>query len=185
VRIIGGVFRGRRIGFPDAQGLRPTADRVRETLFNWLAPVIEGARCLDLFAGSAALGIEALSRGAAQVSFVERSGVVARQIRDNLALLEVGERAHVFQAEALKFLRGQPPVAYGVVFLDPPFATGLLADACSRLERGGWLAHDAFVYLEQDAHRPWPQLPDNWETWREGQAGQAAFRLMRRNSRRG
>ncbi len=180
VRIIGGALRGRRVGFPDAPGLRPTADRVRETLFNWLQPVIAEARCLDLFAGSAALGLEALSRGASRVLFVERAGAVARRIRANLALLEVGERAQVRQADARKLLRAPAPARFDLVFLDPPFAAGLLEDVCRALEQGGWLADAAHVYIEQDAHRPWPALPENWAVWREGSAGQASFRLLRR-----
>jgi 16S rRNA (guanine966-N2)-methyltransferase len=181
VRIIGGEFRGRRLGFIPGHGLRPTADRVRETLFNWLAPVVEGASCLDLFAGSGALGIEALSRGARRVVFVEQGAPAARRLRENLDLLGAAERAEVRHGDAMKVLRGAAPESFELVFVDPPFAAGRLGRACDALEQGGWLAAEALVYLEQDAHREWPALPANWTMWREGKAGQAAFRLMRRS----
>jgi 16S rRNA (guanine966-N2)-methyltransferase len=180
VRIIGGEFRGRKLAFVPGHGLRPTADRVRETLFNWLAPEVEGACCLDLFAGSGALGIEALSRGARRVVFLEQGAPVARRLRENLDLLGAAGRAEVRRGEALKSLRVGAPEPFDLVFVDPPFAAGLLGGACEALEEGGWLAPQALVYLEQDAHRDWPELPANWLAWREGKAGQAAFRLMRR-----
>jgi len=180
VRIVGGEFRGRRLGFPGVAGLRPTADRVRETLFNWLQPYIAGLNCLDLFAGSGALGLEALSRGAARVLLVDRSRAVVQRLRDNLALLGVTARAEVRQADARRLLARSPQRPYDLVFVDPPFAAGLLGEMCSALELGGWLAQGAWIYLEQDAAHPWPELPAQWALYREGQAGQAAFRLLRR-----
>lgn len=180
LRIIGGDFRGRRLNFPDGRGLRPTADRVRETLFNWLQGQVRGRRVLDLFAGSGALGIEALSRGAAEVIFVEQARVAAAKLRENLALLEVGAAADVVQADALRWLAG-PRAPFDLVFLDPPFAAGLLGNACELLESGGTLAPHAWIYLEQDAAQEWPPTPANWSAHREGRAGQAAFRLMDRN----
>lgn len=179
VRIIGGEYGGRRLEFPDQRGLRPTADRVRETLFNWLAPVLSGARVLDLFAGSGALGLEALSRGAGQVLLVEQARQVADKLRQNVELLGASDRAQVRQADALRLLAGGPPEApFDIVFLDPPFADGLLARVMPLLVQGGWLAADAWVYLEQDSSHPWPELPAGWQVHREGTGGQAAFRLV-------
>ena len=178
VRIIGGEFGGRRLGFPDQRGLRPTADRVRETLFNWLAPQLHGARVLDLFAGSGALGLEALSRGAGQVLLVEQAKLAAQRLRENIALLGAAERAQVRQADARRLLAEPPDAPYDIVFLDPPFADGLLAKVMPLLAQHGWLGPDAWVYLEQDSSQPWPEMPPGWELYREGKGGQAAFRLI-------
>ena len=179
LRIIGGEHRGRRLHFPDGQGLRPTADRVRETLFNWLRGGVEAARVLDLFAGSGALGLEALSRGAAGVVFVERARPAVRQLRENLRLLGLQERAEVVQADARRFL-SRPGGPFDLVFLDPPFAEQLLGGVARQLESRGFLAPGAWIYLEQDSARPWPELPQNWTRYREGKAGQAGYRLMHR-----
>jgi 16S rRNA (guanine966-N2)-methyltransferase len=177
LRIIAGRWRGRRLSFPNLPGLRPTPDRVRETLFNWLAPVLPGARCLDLFAGSGALGIEALSRGAAEVVFVERHPLAVRALRDNLERLPA-HGARVEPADALDWLR-QPSMPFEIAFLDPPFGEGLLEPACVALERGGWLAKTAWVYLEGEAgtHRLAPPVP--WSVHREKTAGAVAYRLLR------
>lgn len=180
LRIIGGSWRGRRVSFPDAEGLRPTGDRVRETVFNWLQPYVPGARCLDLFAGSGAMGLEALSRGAAAVTFVERSRAVADAIRQSLAML--GDRAgRVLNMDADRYLAGAAE-PYDVVFLDPPFASDIIGSCCARLEAGGWLAENALIYLEQDRSRPLPALPAGWSLHRSGQAGQVAFHLARRGA---
>jgi 16S rRNA (guanine966-N2)-methyltransferase len=151
---------------------------VRETLFNWLGSDVMGARCLDLFAGSGALGIEALSRGAACLTAVERNRAAAQRLRDNLALLDIGA-IDVRQSDVLRLLSHAPSQPYDVVFADPPFADDLLAATCSRLAGGAWLAATAWVYVEQDAHRPWPEMPAGWHVHREGRAGQSAHRLLR------
>ena len=178
LRIIAGQWRGRRLSFPNLPGLRPTPDRVRETLFNWLASVLPGARCLDLFAGSGALGIEALSRGAAEVVFVERHPLAIRALRDNLERLQA-RGARVVAAEALDWLR-QPGQPCEIAFLDPPFGEGLLEPACAALEQGGWLAETAWIYLEGEAEARQPALPASWTTHREKTAGAVAYRLLRR-----
>jgi len=180
LRIIGGRWRSRRLRFPDVEGLRPTPDRVRETLFNWLAPLIEGARCLDLFAGSGALGIEALSRDAAEVVFVERQPLVVRQLRRNLAQLGQAS-AQVIQADALVWLGG-PSRPFDVVFLDPPFDANLLVPVCAALQRGGWLADGARIYLETMRDAGKLELPENWQLTREKTAGQVSYRLAVRNA---
>ena len=179
LRIIGGRWRGRRLTFPSGPGLRPTADRVRETLFNWLAVAIPGARCLDLFAGSGALGLEALSRGAASVLFVERSAPAAAALRQNLARLEVGSEGRVLAADARAALRS-PGTPMDCVFLDPPFQSDMLASVYPLLERGGWLAPEARIYLESDRHRPVAPWPAHWEVARQATAGGVCFRLLRR-----
>ena len=180
LRIIGGQWRSRRLEFPDVPGLRPTPDRVRETLFNWLAPVLPGAHCLDLFAGSGALGMEALSRGAAEVVFVEHHPLAVRALRDNLARLQaVGARVEA--AEAMAWLR-QPGTPFEIVLLDPPFGEGLLEPVCAALEQGGWLMPNAWIYLEAAADQPAPLLPAAWTLHREKIAGTVAYRLARRGS---
>lgn len=179
VRIIGGSWRGRRVPVLAAPGLRPTPDRVRETLFNWLAPVISGMRCLDLFAGSGALGLEALSRGAAEVCFVERQAPVARALE--LALTRLGcprGQGSVVAADAIRFLAGSPR-PFDLVFLDPPFGEVALGDLCTLLD-GGWLAGGARVYLESAREQPLPPLPPGWEVLREKEAGQVRYALARR-----
>jgi len=175
LRIIGGQWRSRRLEFPDLPGLRPTPDRVRETLFNWLTPVLPGARCLDLFAGSGALGMEALSRGAAETVFVEHHPRAFRTLRENLARLNA-QGARVESADAQAWLR-QPGTPFEIVFLDPPFGAGLLEPVCAQLEQGGWLAVNAWIYLEAEADQPAPLLPANWTLHREKIAGMVAYRL--------
>jgi len=180
VRIVGGEWRGRRIRFPSAAELRPTPDRVRETLFNWLQSRIAGARCLDLFAGSAALGLEALSRGAESALFVERDPSIAAAIRANLAELRA-TRGRLIEGEARAFLDGVA-TPFDVVFLDPPFAAGGLGELCKLLEARGWLAPDAFIYLEFAARSKEPELPAGWTPWRETRAGEVRGLLARRQN---
>jgi 16S rRNA (guanine966-N2)-methyltransferase len=179
VRIIGGQWRGRRIRFPSAAELRPTPDRVRETLFNWLQGVIGDARCLDLFAGSGALGLEALSRGAREVVFVEREPRVAAALKETIASLGDG-RSRVVTADAFRYLEGAAR-AFDVVFLDPPFAQGRLPELCKLLEHGGWLAPRAYIYLEAAARDGIPPLPQPWQTARETRAGEVCGVLARRD----
>jgi 16S rRNA (guanine966-N2)-methyltransferase len=178
LRIIAGTLRGSRIAVPDARGLRPTPDRVRETLFNWLAPVIQGARCLDLFAGTGALGIEALSRGAAQVDFVEADARLADLLRANLIRLKQGANVHV--TDALRFL-ARDAARYDVVFLDPPFAADAWAPIAQALEAHDRLQESAWIYVESPAGAA-PHLPHNWTSHREGRAGDVRYALYRRVS---
>ena len=179
LRIIGGDWRARRIRFLRRPGIRPTPDRVRETLFNWLALRMAGSRCLDLFAGSGALGLEALSRGAAAVTFVEQDRATADWLRDVVATLAPG-RGVVVHAEALRWLEG-PPAPFDIVFLDPPFDSGpLLTEAMQRLESRGWLSADACIYLEMPAAGGLPVLPDGWLLHRSGKAGAVGYHLALR-----
>jgi 16S rRNA (guanine966-N2)-methyltransferase len=176
VRIIGGSLRGSKLDVPDIAVLRPTPDRVRETLFNWLMPVIEGARCLDLFAGTGALGIEALSRGAAHVDFVESDVQLARLLRDNLARLK--QTASVHQSAASRFVESAGG-EYDVVFLDPPFGEDLWDRAMAALETHRRLAPTAWIYVESPANHT-TAAPENWTLHREGHAGAVRFALYRR-----
>lgn len=174
LRIIGGTWRSRRIAFPNVAGLRPSPDRVRETLFNWLAPIIEGSCCLDLYAGSGALGMEALSRGAASVTFVDADHLVIQQLQTNLKQLGATQ-AKVELRDVPTFLQG-PPQAYDIVFLDPPFRQNLLPDCLARLSHG-WLAAGARIYVESEAELELV-LPEGWEILRSKQAGQLRYSLL-------
>jgi len=178
LRIIGGQWRGRRIDLlPDA-GVRPTGDRVRETLFNWLAPVIDGARCLDLFAGSGALGLEALSRGAGEAVFFERDTAACERIE---AVIETFgcETASVTCGDAVRFLRGGvKPRGFDIVFVDPPFGVMSLSNLCTLID-AGWLAVGARIYVETSRHDDPPNWPPGWVMERDKTAGQVRYRLFR------
>jgi 16S rRNA (guanine966-N2)-methyltransferase len=170
VRIIGGEWRSRIVRFPPAAQLRPTPDRVRETLFNWLGQRLHGLECLDLFAGSGALGFEAASRGAASVTLVERDRDTARHLRASAAELGASQ-VRVVEADALAFL-ARDAGSYDVVFLDPPYASGLAAAAFERLAPR--LKPGARVYAESATPlEPGPQ----WLAVREGRAGAVRYAL--------
>jgi len=173
LRIIAGQWRGRKIQFPPVEGVRPTPDRIRETLFNWLAPMIPGARCLDLFAGSGALGLEALSRGAGRVVMVERDRRVVDYLRDIGRTLSA-EGLEVVQADAMAYLGGTPQ-PFDVVFLDPPFRHNLLAPCLEALAREGWLAPQARVYIEVEKELMELPLPEGWRLLKRKEAGQLAY----------
>jgi 16S rRNA (guanine966-N2)-methyltransferase len=176
LRIVGGRWRGIRIDFPAIEAIRPSPDRVRETLFNWLQTHIVGTRCLDLFAGSGALGIEALSRGAAEVTFVDREPQIGRHITQTLQRL--GATGATVQVEDAARCLARAPRPFDVVFLDPPFASTLLQAAFDKLPQG-WLAADAYIYVECPADVPLPPLPAGWTVYRSKQAGQVGYHLLR------
>ncbi len=177
VRIVAGSLRGSKLAVADMSGLRPTPDRVRETLFNWLAPTIAGARCLDLYAGTGALGIEALSRGAGECVFVERDRTLCRSLEENLARLKLSG-TRVVNDDAAGFL-ANGGAAFDLVFLDPPFDANLWAAVALRLEQGGWLRDGASVYVEAPVGAAFA-LPANWRQHRQGHAGAVAYALYRR-----
>jgi 16S rRNA (guanine966-N2)-methyltransferase len=184
LRIIGGQWRGRKLLFPGEPGLRPSPDRVRETLFNWLMRDIAGARCLDLFAGSGALGLEALSRGASYCTFVDRSGAATRAIGDHLRTLQC-TAASVANSDVgiwLQQVPAQARQAFDVVFLDPPFHGELLGACCAQLEAGGWLAARTWIYIEAARNEVLPPLPANWHLHRDRSAGRVAYRLYERRA---
>lgn len=180
LRIIGGEWRGRKLRFPDAPNLRPTPDRVRETIFNWLMPVVHGARCLDLFAGSGALGLEALSRGAAFTTFVDSHKKVTQALQAHLDLLNANDKAEVLQMDSVKFLKN-PAQAYDVVFLDPPYHLDFMQKVVPLLEQNGWLAVKAMLYLEIEKRQSLPALPANWQLMKEKTAGEVNYFLFQRS----
>jgi len=180
LRIIGGDYRRRQLPVLNSPGLRPTPDRVRETLFNWLGQSLYAQRGLDLFAGTGALGIEALSRGASEIRFVERDRKVAAQISANLASLGA-EHGQVLTVDVTAFLT-QPGSPFDLVFLDPPFRQGLAEPCCAQLEANGWLAANAMIYLECEASLD-PETPANWSLYRQTRAGDTVARLYQRMSR--
>lgn len=187
VRIIGGLWKGRKLRFAAGAGLRPTPSRVRETLFNWLGPRIEGSDCLDLFAGSGALGFEALSRGARSLTSVENDRRAAESLRGNGVQLGAA-RIAVRKQGVLAFLRqaasdgvtinGEPVQGWDCIFLDPPFASGLLAKALALIAKGPLLNPGGRIYFE--ARRNTPLDLQDWQIDREGHAGDSRFGLLRR-----
>lgn len=178
LRIIGGQWRGRRLEFPDIPGLRPTPDRVRETLFNWLQAEIIDARCLDLFAGSGALGLEALSRGATGCVFVDENRRATAQIEAHLQTLHC-DGSHIMQMPVHSFLEhGPDDTPYDVVFLDPPFAQNLIKTSIDLLEEKGWLALGARIYLETENQLRELPLPADWQLLKEKTSGQVTYRLV-------
>lgn len=179
LRVIGGAWRGRKIHFPPLDAIRPTPDRVRETVFNWLQQDISGARCLDLYAGSGALGLEALSRGAARVVFVDVEPAVTRYLAQTLEGLGC-DRGQVVQSDAGRFLAGAP-APFDIVFLDPPYADRALADACRRLDERGWLRRGGLAYLEEPASAGAPEVPSGWTLLRSKRAGEVGYHLARRD----
>lgn len=174
VRIIAGDWRGRQIAFPDSEGLRPTPDRVRETLFNWLGQTLDGKTCLDLFAGSGALGFEALSRGARRVVMVEQNPQALRALRENASRLGA-DRLDLVSSDALKFLAGEGR-KFDVIFLDPPFQRGILPLLLPLLPER--LAPGGFVYAETEAVL---EPGEGWEVWRSGRAGNVHYCLLKRD----
>jgi 16S rRNA (guanine966-N2)-methyltransferase len=183
VRIIGGVWRGRRIHFPDMPALRPTPDRVRETLFNWLQHSIAGARVLDLFAGSGALGLEALSRGAAQAVFVEQFPPAARALQEQLVRFGGAAKGRILEMGAARFLR-TPGEPFDLAFLDPPFGSNALDEYIPLLDAGNWLKPDGLVYFENERTAGVPALPAHWELLKSKSAGEVGYHLVRVNGRK-
>lgn len=181
IRIIGGQWRGRKVKVPELTDLRPTPDRVRETLFNWLQPIIVGTHCLDLFAGSGALGFEALSRGASHVVMVDHEPKIIDLLRQQLKIFGA-TNAEVYQAEVPKQLR-RPNKPFDLVFLDPPFKEDLLLPCCAFLEEMGFLADKAHLYLEAKEIICAEMLPPNWEILKSKKAGLVAYHLVLRQAK--
>ena len=175
LRIIGGHWRGRKLAFPSVDGLRPTGDRIRETLFNWLGAYLPNSRCLDLFAGSGALGIEALSRGAAQVTLLEQHPQAAAQLQVHLRTLNA-ETGQVIATDALRWLN-QPGTPMDIVFIDPPFQADLWQATCAALESHNWLSSGCAIYIETPRDYSL-QVPPQWLLHREKHSGQVSYRLF-------
>ena len=180
LRIIGGMWRSRFLQVADLPGLRPTTDRVRETLFNWLQNDVPGAHCLDLFAGSGALSFESASRGAASVTMIENQRQAAEILSVNIQDLKA-ENIQLLQRDALNWLSSPSAIKYDVVFIDPPYDSDYLAKACELLESQQHLSEFACIYLEMNRKQDLPVLPENWNVVREKKAGQVSYYLVRRN----
>ncbi|WP_043290424.1 16S rRNA (guanine(966)-N(2))-methyltransferase RsmD [Pseudoxanthomonas spadix] len=176
VRIVGGRWRNTRLAVPNLPGLRPSSDRVRETLFNWLTGQLAGARVLDLFAGTGALGLEALSRGAGSAVLVERDPGLAGQLDQVVARLKAADQARIVNADALAWLEQQSAAAFDIAFVDPPFAAGLWDTVLARLPR--LLAPGAWLYIESP-HEQAPALPPGYLLHRQGSTRQVRYTLAR------
>jgi len=178
-RIIAGKWRGRIVQFDDAEGLRPTTDRIRETVFNWLQPYLPNSVCLDCFAGSGVLGFEALSRGASELVFVEKNKLTASKLKENIRQLQAKE-VSVFQADAVTWLQSEKTAnsshCFDLVFLDPPFHSNLLESSCASLVSSGSLAADAIIYVEHGADEN-VAMPENWFCLKEKKSGQVIYKL--------
>ena len=177
LRIVAGIWRSRVLEIADVPGLRPSSERIRETLFNWLAPRIDGARCLDLFAGTGALGLEALSRGAAAAVFVEKSQKAIEALRRNVDLLKAAG-ADIQATDAMNYLQTAAANQFDFIFLDPPFREDSLAELCRLIDERDLLAKGANVYLEQDRSRAEPKLPDGWSILKNKTAGNVRYMLI-------
>lgn len=180
IRIIGGEWRGRKIKVPNIPDLRPTPDRVRETLFNWLSTTIPGAYCLDAFAGSGALGFEALSRGAKHVVMVDASPEVISLLKEELLIFK-SDRADIYRANIPQQLK-IPEQKFDIVFLDPPFSQNILLPCCFYLEEHGFLADEAYIYLETGKTLEEHVLPAHWKIVKSKKAGQVAYHLVQRTA---
>ena len=178
LRIIGGEWRSRVIVFDDAPGLRPTPSRVRETLFNWLQADVAGSRCLDLFAGSGALGFEAASRGAKHVLQVENNAKTCQKLKENATALKA-DQIEVVQADVLSFLQGCRE-SFDLIFLDPPFNHGLIAPICQQISQGGLLKPYGKIYIESERNLKLDNLPDSWQPLKQKAAGDVSYNLYER-----
>lgn len=176
LRIIAGKWRGRKLQFPDIEHLRPTPDRVRETIFNWLQPYVGDACCLDLFAGSGALGFEALSRGAEHVTMIESQVEAAQQLRSNRQAL-LAEQADVKHMTAQQYLK-QCQQQFDIVFIDPPYQADLWTEIAQVLVQCRALADNAVIYLECPSNKPLPTLPNNWQLIKDKKAGDVRYCLL-------
>lgn len=175
IRIIGGKWRSRKVSFETKETLRPTPDRVRETLFNWLASHIVNSVCLDLYAGSGVLGLEALSRGANMVIAVDNDHDNIVQIDKNKETLQAAELM-VLHKNVLDWLQGKPIVA-DIVFVDPPYKAKLLIPTLELLQNNGWVHDKSYIYFEDDQPIEPNMLPANWSIWRQSKAGNVYYYL--------
>lgn len=178
IRIIAGKHRGRKLPVLAADGLRPTTDRVKETVFNWLMPYMADSRCLDCFAGAGSLGFEAYSRGAEQVTMIELNKSAATQLMANAQTLKA-QSIQVTQSDTLAFLNSSPQ-PFDIIFIDPPFRQGLAEKVIQRVSKG-WLSEDAMVYVETESENALPDIPENWHLLKEKKAGQVVYRLFQVN----
>ncbi|WP_252177117.1 16S rRNA (guanine(966)-N(2))-methyltransferase RsmD [Endozoicomonas sp. 4G] len=177
LRIIGGQWRSRKLPVADLPGLRPTSDRVRETLFNWLMPHVPGARVLDCFSGTGALSFESLSRGAKEAILLETAAEAASQLDKNLKTLQA-DNARVIRTDSLKWLQQSADKAFDLIFLDPPFRQGLLAETCRLLDENGYLHSNTLIYVEVEKELSPLPVPANWTVIKTKMAGQLSYCLL-------
>jgi 16S rRNA (guanine966-N2)-methyltransferase len=175
IRIIAGKHRGRKLPVLMSEGLRPTTDRVKETVFNWLMPYLQQSHCLDCFAGAGSLGFEALSRGAKQVTLIELDKHAAKQLQQNKALLNA-DNVEIHQTNALNYLAATPTSKFDIVFIDPPFRKGLTEEVINLLENS-WLTKNALIYIEMEIENNKVLIPEHWSLLKEKSAGQVSYRL--------
>lgn len=180
VRIIAGKWRSRKLHFANIPDLRPTSDRMRETLFNWLAPYIDKAHCLDLFAGSGALGFEALSRGASKVVMIDAERKVIQELKTNQKLLNA-ENLEIINMEAEKYLSQHHKDAFDIIFLDPPFKKQLISNICQLIDKNKLLKPKGYIYIETNAALSTGDLPTNWQITKQKQAGKVLYYLAKSN----
>jgi len=180
LRIIAGRWRGRKLPVANLPSLRPTGDRIRETLFNWLMGDIVGARVLDLFSGAGSLGLESLSRGAAALTLIEQHPTAVKQLQQNLELLDASSSAVLIQSDAVRWLQQGAEQPFDLVFIDPPFSENLWQASFEGLETGGYLTAGSAIYIECERERTL-QIPDNWQLFRQKRAGQVCFSLYYRH----
>lgn len=175
IRIIAGKHRGRKLPVLLAEGLRPTTDRIKETVFNWLMPYLQQSHCLDCFAGAGSLGFEAHSRGAKHVTFIELDKSAANQLTKNKVLLKA-ESIDIHHTNSLSYLSENPTPSFDIVFIDPPFRQGLAQETINLLIKG-WLANDALIYIETESENNQLDIPDSWHLLKEKASGQVSYRL--------
>jgi 16S rRNA (guanine966-N2)-methyltransferase len=179
IRIISGKWRGKKLVVKDKEGLRPTTDRTKETLFNWLMHDIRDANCLDCFSGSGSLSFEALSRYAQSAILLERDKSVAEQLRENLKILKV-DNASVVETDSIHYLQQTATQTFDIVFIDPPFNKDLVQPCCEALEKNGYLTAPAIIYIEVETQSQDLQLPDNWTLLKQKSTGQVSYQLYSR-----
>ncbi|MGZ8184937.1 MAG: 16S rRNA (guanine(966)-N(2))-methyltransferase RsmD [Methylobacter sp.] len=179
LRIIGGQWRSRQVSFVDIPGLRPTPARVRETVFNWLQNDIIGSRCLDLYAGSGALGFEAASRGAKSVTLVENNAQACRALKNN-AIVLAANQIKIVQMDVFRYLAGDAE-PFDIVFMDPPFAMNSAVQTCQWLEDKGWLSKKGLCYVEVESKLELKGLPENWHQLKSKTTGEVGYHLFERN----
>ena len=178
IRIVAGKWRNRLLNVADVEGLRPTSERIRETLFNWLATNIIGTRCLDLYAGTGSLGFEALSRGAKLCTFIDQSESAIKLIKETANALNA-ENTYIFKRDAIKYLNPREPEVFDLVFLDPPFSENILNDTLRLLNDGNWISPGGLVYVEFESNHAFPDLPEGWTVSHKKNTGNVCFALIK------
>ncbi|MGB5444710.1 MAG: 16S rRNA (guanine(966)-N(2))-methyltransferase RsmD [Psychromonas sp.] len=176
IRLISGKWRGKKLPVQDKEGLRPTTDRTKETLFNWLMHDIRDAHCLDCFSGSGSLAFEALSRYAMHVTLLEKDAQIVSQLRENMQTLQV-DNAILIETDSIHYLQQPAEKIFDIVFIDPPFNKGLLQPCCDALEKNGYLSENALIYIEKESQLNDFKQPENWQLLKEKNTTQVSYQL--------